>query len=461
MNRDNKKKYLILGYGVSGRAAAKLCAAGKIPFCVVERDPSVLSSDDNVFLEKSGAGISSEDAFLFDLDPEDFEGLIVSPGVDPSHKVIKWAEDNRISVLSEIGFAFSFLKGIKIGVTGTNGKTTTVTLLAEIFKNAGKKAVGAGNIGTALSEFALTDNQPDLIVMELSSYQLERFDGCMLDGAIMTNVSSDHCERYNSFNDYVKAKLNIETNLKKGAYFICMETDSRFYLELKNQTDVPENWCVIDTKLGLRNSFYADETGLWFKKDSGWELVINKNEFNLVGKHMFTNCAMAAQAAYFSGVGLNDIISTIKKFKGLQHRLEKVDSINGITFFNDSKATNVDAVVKALSNFDKPIVLILGGQDKGSDLTELKNVVDQKVTIAVLIGESTEYYEKVFSECAGIIKADNMEDAVLKAYNNAKPGDIVLLSPACASFDMYDNFEHRGNEFIKAVKKIQYLSYHN
>jgi len=455
------RKYLILGYGVSGKAAAKLCAYRKIPFCVIERDPAGLSSDDKMFLEKSGACIYSEDLNLTSFKPVNIEAVVISPGVNPSHKVIKWADENGILVLSEIGFAFNFLKGVKIGVTGTNGKTTTVTLLSEIFNNAGKKAVGAGNIGTALSEIVFTDCQPDIIVMELSSYQLERFSGCMLDGAIMTNVSSDHCERYTCFNDYVKAKLNIETNLKKGAYFICMENDSRFYMELINQTEIPESWCLIDIKSGSRNSFYADETGLWFKNDSGWELVINKNEFNLAGKHMFTNCAMAAQAAYFSGVGLDDIINTIKSFKGLPHRLEKLGSINGITFFNDSKATNVDAVVKALSNFDKTIVLILGGQDKGSDLTELKKVVEQKVSTAVLIGESTGYYEKVFSKCAGIIKADNMEDAVLKAYNNANFGDIVLLSPACASFDMYENFEHRGSEFKKAVKKIQHLSYHN
>ncbi|MCD6461008.1 UDP-N-acetylmuramoyl-L-alanine--D-glutamate ligase [bacterium] len=455
------KKYIVLGYGISGQAAARLCLSRKISFCIMEQDISRLPSGDKQRLQDAGVSIYDDKMDISAFNQYDYEAVITSPGVNPSHNIIKWADRNGINVISEMEFAFQFLKNKKIGVTGTNGKTTAVTLLNEIFNNAGKKSVEAGNIGTALSDIAIDDNQPEITVMELSSYQLERFCGCLLDVAVMTNVSSDHCERYDSFNDYVKAKLNIETNLKPGAFFICREADCLLYLEIQNKNSIPDNWCLIDRKSGSPNNFYADENGLWFKDNSDWKLLVDKNEFQIVGAHMFTNCAMAAQAAYFCAVDIITIKDTITNFKGLEHRLEKVESVNGVTFFNDSKATNIDAVIKAICNFDEKIVLILGGQDKGSDLTELKKVIGEKVRTVVLIGESTVLYEKIFSDCVKIIKADNMEEAVLKAYNHTAPGNIVLLSPACASFDMYDNFEHRGREFKKAVKKLQQLSFHN
>ncbi|MDX9701885.1 MAG: UDP-N-acetylmuramoyl-L-alanine--D-glutamate ligase [Candidatus Auribacterota bacterium] len=448
-------QYIIIGYGISGKGVARLIASQGKQFFVCDSNLDVFTKDDQDWMQSIGCAWGNDADGVRMLDYPSVIGVITSPGVAPGHPVKQKAHVKQIPIYSEFGYAFSFLPGKKIAVTGTNGKTTTVHLLCHILENAGISVKMGGNIGVSVSELALDIHKADVYVLEISSYQLERVEGCLFDGAVLTNITSDHCSRYEDFDRYTQAKLNIVRNLKKQGYFICRSEDVPYYLDKLNLDRIPDNWHLVGDMMKKNVFFFADNNGLWERTDKGWNLVVGVNDVRFCGRHIFENCAFAATAALIEGVSLESIVATIKSFRGLPHRLERVGEKNGVLFYNDSKATNPDAVIKALDSFKEPIILILGGQDKGADLSALRDKIRQTVTTLVLTGESTPYYAEYFRGSAKIVTAHSMDDAVIKAYHCAQSGDIVLLSPACASFDMYDNFEHRGDYFKQSVMRLQ------
>lgn len=455
-----KDSYCIIGYGVSGKAAAKLLAHMDVTFTVCDANPASIPNDDRQWLRSTGCTFADEQAMCESIDTPGMAGVILSPGIAQTHPVVQKARSCGIPVMSEVGFALEQLQKTKhtpkiIGITGTNGKTTTVHMLDAILKNAGFKSVMGGNMGVAVSKLAIDNPDADVYVLELSSYQLELSDGWHLDGAAVTNITPDHCDRYQDMDSYARAKLKIDSLLGDNGFFICRSEDALWFSELIGYPVLPQHWYMLGCRKKQNLVYCPDKNGLWHCSHAGWEIAVGVNDVHFHGKHFFEDCAIAATAAHLLGVDADIIISTIKHFNGLPHRLERVGEKNGVAFYNDSKATNVDAVMKALDSFHEPLILILGGQDKGADLSQLREIIRKKVSTLVLIGESTPYYESFFAGAAPILKASTMEDAVCKAYHHAQSGDVVLLSPACASFDMYDNFEQRGNAFKTAVMDIQ------
>lgn len=449
----NLGNVLILGFGVSGKSALRLISNAKnyINIYICEQNQSSVDKNDITWLESLKISLFDEKETLAAIDSYNINTLIVSPGIHLDHPVIIKCREKNIKVLGELEFASTLLEGNLIGITGTNGKTTTVHLLHDIFKNAGKKSMMSGNMGTAVSEVASDYDDIDYHVIEISSYQLELSELLKLDCAIVTNITPDHCNRYISFEEYAKYKLIIESRLKHNGFFVCQIEDLPLYRKLCAINRYKHNWYPVGDRLNKKIPFYADMHGIWFNKNASWELVLERNKIKLRGEHMYKNAAMAATVAYLNGIELESILNTISIFIGLPHRVEWAGEKNGVNFYNDSKATNIDAVLKALDTFCEPVILILGGRDKGADLSLLKDKVSKKVKTAVLIGESSDYYEKFFCGCTKLIRSSDMQDAVLKSYKNAQQGDVILLSPACASFDMYRNFEERGDAFKKAV----------
>ena len=448
-------QYIVIGYGISGRGVAKLLASQDRSFFVCDANPEAFASEDKEWLDAIGCAWGNDGDGVRILDQPGIVGVITSPGVSSSHPILQKAHEKQIPVYSEFGFAFKYLPGKKIAVTGTNGKTSTVYLLQQILQYAGISARMGGNVGVAVSELVLDAQENEVYVLEMSSYQLERVNGCVFDGAVLTNITPDHCARYETFDHYADAKLNIARKLHDNGFFICRNNDVPYYLEQLQLEEIPQNWYLVGNRLKKNVFFYADTNGLWERTDKGWNLVVGVNDVHFCGKHIFEDCAFAATAALIHGIDLDTIVAAIKQFRGLPHRLERVAEKNGVVFYNDSKATNLDAVLKALDSFKEPIILILGGQDKGADLSELRQKVQERVTTLILIGESTPHYAEYFKGAATIVTAHSMDDAVNRAYHCAQSGDIVLLSPACASFDMYDNFEHRGDYFKQAVLRLQ------
>ncbi len=444
-----KNCYLVLGFGVSGKSTTKMLASKKIPFFVYDDNP--LSDKNKTWIKELNCEFGDLTKSTEQINSGEINALIVSPGIALNHPLITEAKEKKIPVWGELEFASQFIKGKLIGITGTNVKTSTLEMLAQMLNNSGIKAKTAGNIGYALSEAVTNQDDTEVYVLELSSYQLELSDKLNLDGAVITNVTPDHCDRYECFDDYLSAKLNICTRLKENGFFIYQDRDLDIYKKIRGDKKLANAFYICDKKTNF-SYFFADKNGLWFNKRNKWEVILKPDELLFKGVHMLENSAMAATSAILCGADFDSIISTIRSFKGLPHRIEFVAEKNGVSFYNDSKATNPDAVVKALESFSNDILLILGGQDKGADLSELKNRVTAKVKTLILIGESSDYYEKYFHGSADVIKAESMNDAIQQAFDSASLGDTVLLSPAGASFDMYKNYTQRGDDFKNSVK---------
>ena len=447
--------WLVIGFGVSGRSTAKLLARKRIPFYVTDKNKDVLSQDDILWLKSVNAGFCSEQQALGLIKSGAVDCLIASSGIPAGNVLLKAGNVEHIPVWGELEFAVQFLQGKKIGVTGTNGKTTTVYMLYHILKQARYSVLAGGNVGIAAADL-VTDSDVGadrVFVLELSSYQLEQSERLELDAGIITNISPDHCDRYDDFEAYARVKLKMVDRIRDGGFFICRSCDVGSYQSVAGTECFrgKQTYFIGDNNTA---SFFADSEGLWFSEGRARNLVIRFDEAKFLGEYMMMNAAMAGQVAYLMGVGKDDIIRAIRSFEGLEHRLEFVDQINGVRFYNDSKATNPDAVVNALNTFSNPVILIMGGQDKGAGLEELKSIIAKKVKIIILIGESTDQYEKMFCQVARIFKSRTMNDAVRCAYKNACQGDVVLLSPACASFDMFKNFEERGTVFKNCVKNL-------
>jgi UDP-N-acetylmuramoylalanine--D-glutamate ligase len=382
----------------------------------------------------------------------DCDYLILSPGVPLSVGIIKTARERGIPCFSEVEFASWVCKARIVAVTGSNGKTTTTTLLGAIFKNAGFATEVCGNIGRPFSDIAdsLADN--GVAVVEISSYQLETIADLRPKVAMILNLQPDHLDRHGSFEAYKKAKYRIAENQRESDFLITNIGDPE-----TDPAAIESAATRLTFSIAPRNG--ADtfiEEGWLYVKVSGEALRIAAvDEIRIKGRHNLQNAAAAALAASLFDISTNRIASTLRNFAGVEHRQEPVGAVAGVQFINDSKATNVDATIVALQSMTTPVFLICGGRDKGFPYTPWIKAGKDKIKGLVAIGEAK---EKIFAELGKHFStqfADTLEAAVLKAFEQAEPGDTVLLSPGCASFDMFDNFEARGRAFKDAVAGLR------
>ena len=440
------KKISIIGAVRSGLAAAKLAKIlGAIPFVSDAGSEEKLKSSIEV-LQKENIDfeVSNHSDKVFDCDL-----MVVSPGVPSNAEVIKNALNKKIKIISELEFASSFCKGNVIGITGTNGKTTVTSLCHYLFTQCGKKSFGAGNIGLAFSEIAAEVKENEFVSLEISSFQLDLIENFRPKVAMILNITPDHLNRYeNSVEKYALSKLRVFENQDSEDYLI-LNKDS----DLLNQyfKKAKSNILFFSTSKKVTNGCYLKNDEVRFVRNNIVEFSCKVSDIFIKGEHNIQNAMAVIIAAKIFNLDNDKIIEALKSFKGVEHRLELVREIEGVKFINDSKATNVDSVIVALKSFTQPIFLILGGQDKGNDYSMIEELVVEKVKKIYAIGSSAEkvfnyFHQKVKTE----IKKD-FDEVINAAISEARDGDIVLLSPACASFDMFDNYEHRGKVFKKIV----------
>ena len=443
------KRISVIGAVRSGIGAAKLIKKlGGVPFVSDSASESKIKSSVSLLKENKieyETGGHSDKVYKCDL-------MIASPGVPSDAPVLIEAKERNIKVISELEFASRFCKGKIVAITGTNGKTTTTSLCGHLFNVCGHKTYTAGNIGLAFSEIATDVKEDEFVALEVSSFQLDLINEFKPDVAMILNITPDHLNRYeNKFENYIGSKFRIFKNQDENDYLILNKDDQTIN---KNITGYKSKSFYFSLNEDISNGCYLSNDQIIFNRDYKPEFSFAINEMQIKGEHNIANAMAVITAAKVFDFDNGKIKEGLRTFKGVEHRLELVREINGVKYVNDSKATNVDSVWYALKSFDEPLFLILGGQDKGNDYDKIKNLVEEKVKKIYAIGSSA---EKVFNFFHNIVKVElkvSLEEVISSASKEARSGDVVLLSPACASFDMFDNYEHRGKVFKEAVNNL-------
>jgi len=435
----------IIGMARSGMAAAGLIRrVGGQPF-ISDSKPAEKLTDEIQRLQTEG--IEFETGGHTDrLLKSDF--IILSPGVPRTTEIVRRVIERGIPVFSEIELASWFCRGRIISVTGSNGKTTTTSLIGAILDEAGFNNQVCGNIGYPFSDAVFDIDENGFAVVEVSSFQLESIEEFAPHVAMILNITPNHLDRYENIDTYKAAKYRIAESQKSDDYLV-LNADSE---------EIGSNDISTEAQITSFSISRSLPTGVFKRGESlvgivnGEEITIIKaDQIRIPGPHNLQNAAAASLAALLVGVKPEDIAATLRKFPGVEHRLEDVTTISGVRFVNDSKATNVDSVCYALKSFESPICLIAGGRDKGGNFDPIAKFGKGKIKEIIFIGEAREIMFEALGRKFASQFADSMGEAVKKAFAGASPGDIILLSPACASFDMYDSFEHRGRTFKQAV----------
>jgi UDP-N-acetylmuramoylalanine--D-glutamate ligase len=399
--------------------------------------------DENIRFETGG---HSERVF------DELDYAILSPGIPSSAPIVRELESRHLPLFSEIEVASWLCSAAIVAVTGTNGKSTTTAWLAHVLREAGRKALATGNIGSPLSGDVLKLGEDDFAVVEVSSFQLERIDTFRPHVALILNLTPDHLDRYQSVDEYAAAKYRIADNQTDEDYLV-LNADDRNLREAKffgNPTRI-EFSTTQDVGTGV---FVKDDTLSYsFGGRSG--MICPTSDLGIPGPHNVANAAAVAAGALALGFSAGQIAIGLKSFTGIAHRIEHVAEINGVTYINDSKATNVDSVNYALQSVNRPIILIMGGRDKGGDFKSLAPQISARVDLIIVIGEASDKIAMSLGSIVPVQKVENLSKAVKLAASKAKPGDAVLLSPACASFDQFRDYEHRGDTFKEEVAKLK------
>ena len=447
------KKLVILGAGESGIGAAIL---GKEKgYDVLVSDYGLISEETKDFFRKEGIpyedGGHSGNVFEGDL-------VVKSPGISDSAKIIIDLLASGVEVVSEVEFAFRFLDKEKvIAITGTNGKTTTTMLTYHLLKTAGFKVAMGGNVGVSLAKL-VAQGIYDYYVVEVSSFQLDGIVHFKPDVAVLLNITPDHLDRYeNDFSKYVNSKFRITENLTKEECFIYCVDSEPITEELAHRHIESALFAISAAKNEHVAAYLAQDHLIFdytFKKQSKKE-KIPLADISLIGKHNMINTMASVLCALQFEISIEKILRGLKSFKNAPHRLELIAEINGVKYVNDSKATNVDAVYYAIDGIKAPIVWIAGGTDKGNDYTLIQDLVKSRVRHIVAIGKDNAALKKVFGPHIPVVEEESMQKAVRRAKKLAVDGGTVLLSPACASFDRFRNYQDRGNQFKYVVKEIQ------
>lgn len=448
-DRVKGRRIGIVGMARSGVAAAKLAKRlGGMPFVSDVKPADKLEAQIH---ELKTFGIEFETGGHTDrLLNSDF--VIVSPGIPQETEIVQKIVEAGIPIFSEIEFASWFCKGKIIAITGSNGKTTTTTLIGAILDEAGFKNKVCGNIGYPFSDAVLDIPEDGYAVLEVSNFQLELIEEFRPFIAMILNITPDHLDRYENFDGYKKAKYRITENQQPTDYLILNADDP--VIE-KNHIGSKANKIFFSTSRTLPTGvFQRGKSLVGIVRDKETE-IIDTGSIRIPGPHNLQNSAASALAALLAGVALEPIRDALRQFPGVEHRLEEAGTIAGIRFVNDSKATNVDSVCFALRSFNAPIILIAGGRDKGGSYDPIIKYGRGKIKELILLGEAREKMFASLGKAFPVQFAEDMDEAVGKAFTSAVPGEVVLLSPACSSFDMFDNFEHRGREFKRAVQALK------
>lgn len=443
------QKIVVLGGGESGVGAALLAQAKG--FDVFLSDKNLLKEDYRATLQT--AGISFEEGKHTEERILAASEVIKSPGIPATVPLVQKLHAQGTPVLSEIEFAARYTNAKLIGITGSNGKTTTTLLTYHLLKTAGLKVGLAGNIGDSFAEQVIHDTF-DYYVLELSSFQLDDMYATHLDIMVLLNITPDHLDRYGySFQNYVDSKFRILQNAQPNNDFIYFAESQPILDELAKRKPTVHLLPISLQTAVAEGGYVAD--GRLITKNKTRSFNLAQIETPLLGPHNAINMLAAILAAQSVGVSDDAIVAGLKTFQNAAHRLEPAGSVNGVQFINDSKATNVDSVFYALSSMDAPTIWIAGGQDKGNDYSQLDDVVRQKVKALICLGADNHKLVDYFGTMvSSIYETQQVTDAVAKGLEWGKVGDVVLLSPACASFDLFKNYEDRGNQFKAAVKNL-------
>ena len=435
------KKILIVGLGKSGLAAAKFLQARGAQVTANDAGEVAVAAAE---LRAQGIEVvtGSHPSELF----ENADLIVASPGVPLALEPFQKAKALGVPIISEIELAARFLQGRLIGITGSNGKTTTTTLIGEVLKNAGLPTQVGGNIGTPLISLVETAQADGFTVIELSSFQLEAVESLHLFAAVLLNVTPDHLDRYASMDDYAAAKANIFRRQMPEDLAVLNADDGRVAAMETNAHKV-----FFSCKRELAEGIFLRGDDVISRANNTERVLLSRNEIGIRGAHNLENVMATLAIGLVCGASPDSMRETIRNFKGVEHRLEFVAEINGVKFYNDSKATNVDSTIKALEAFDNGVIVILGGKDKGGDYAPLAPLIQARCNHVILLGAAADKIAAAIENTKPLHRAATMQDAVALGAKLAGAGDIVLLAPACASFDMFDNYEHRGRVFKEAV----------
>jgi UDP-N-acetylmuramoylalanine--D-glutamate ligase len=441
------KQVLVVGLARTGIATARFCLEhGATVTAIDARGESELGAEVQRLREEGVRlefGVESEGSLL----KQDL--VIPSPGVPADAPLLQAARAKGITVWSEIELADRFLDGRLVGITGSNGKTTTTSLVHHILRAAGFSTLVAGNIGTPMiSRVALTTAET-ITVAELSSFQLELIETFHPDIAVLLNLTPDHLDRHKTMEAYEAAKARIFEKQTESDFAVLNADDP---LVVKHAPKRPQVYWF-SRKQAVQQGTYLRGEEIVFVTSKQEEVLVRRQEISLPGMHNLENVLAAVTAARLEGVPAAVIAAAVRSFPGVEHRLEFVAEIGGVRFYNDSKATNVDATLKALEAFPGRVLVILGGKDKGSDYSALQGALRERSVLALLIGEAAEKIAGQIAESVAIEHAGTLERAVQIAAQTARADDVVLLAPACASFDQFENYEDRGRVFKELVKQ--------
>ncbi|MFO7557523.1 MAG: UDP-N-acetylmuramoyl-L-alanine--D-glutamate ligase [Desulfobacterales bacterium] len=451
MEDFQNRHILVFGLGSSGLAVSRFLTGKGAVVTVTDMADEEKLAPFSAKIREMGVRMELGEHKIETVEGSDM--IILSPGVSHKIKPVRYAFEKGIPVLGEMELAARFIQEPIIAITGTNGKTTTTQLTARMLEHSGFNVFTGGNIGTPLIEYAGLKKKADRVVAEVSSFQLDTIKKFRPHISVLLNVTEDHLDRYESFAEYAKSKARIFLNQTEKDYAVLNGSDpfirgmagkikagNLFF----NQMEKNEKGAVIHCERIVLPERHGE------KKEA-----IDLSRTDLKGKHNHENIAAASLAALAAGGSIKGIQSALDDFKGLSHRLEYVTTIDNVRYFDDSKATNVDAVLRALEAFSGGVILIMGGRDKGGGYDILKEQISKKVRLLIVIGEARKIISDAIGRLTKTVEAESIEEAVLFAHKRAVPEDSVLLSPACSSFDMFESYAQRGDAFCRTVYQIQ------
>ncbi|HYL47685.1 MAG TPA: UDP-N-acetylmuramoyl-L-alanine--D-glutamate ligase [Candidatus Limnocylindrales bacterium] len=443
------KRVLVVGLARTGVAAALFSARYGATVTAPDEKPEAQLAETAARLRDAGVklelGAHNPASFL------EQDLIVVSPGVPAKIPPLEQARAKGIPVWSEVELAWRFLRGKLVAITGSNGKTTTTSLVAHILKTAEIPTLVGGNIGVPLLALVERSLDTTVTVAEISSFQLETIEAFRPEIGVLLNLSPDHLDRHATLDEYARAKMRMfENQLDRDAAVLNADDPE----VTRRMPSKPHIYWFSRQKRVAEGAFLRDDQ-IVFRADGAETVLARREDIPLRGEHSVENVLAGCAAAYLAGASPAAIAAGVKSFPGVEHRLEFVAEISGIAFYNDSKATNVDATLNAVESFPGPLIVILGGKDKGSPYTPLREPLTKRARLAILIGAAA---EKIAAELEGAVpleRAGTLDRAVEMAMERARPGDTVLLAPACASFDQFENFEHRGRVFKELVAALK------
>jgi len=445
------KRVLVVGLGKSGLAAARFLKSKGAKVTVSDARPATVIAELPTLLDE-GISVEAGSHGLLTFRRQDL--IVVSPGVPADVPELKQVRAMGMRIIGELELGVAFLEGNVVAITGSNGKTTTTTLVGEILKASGRPTLVGGNIGTPVTEMVAASTKETWSVLEVSSFQLETVETFKPKIALVLNITPDHLDRHGSFEAYAAAKARI-TEFQTADDFLVLNAEDVNTQLVAAKTKAQIYWFSAKRQI-KQGAFVHGESILFTAREGGKpEPVMPVAEIPLAGAHNVENVLAAVCAARLAGVDAEIIRAAVRAFKAVEHRLEFVRELGGVRYFNDSKATNVDATVKAVESFAGGIHLILGGKDKDSNYAVMGPLLRERVKTVITIGSAA---EKIERELAGVVKieaAETMQRAVALAHEQASAGDTVLLAPACASFDQFENYEHRGRVFKELVMALR------